>query len=116
MNAQVLAVLFFSWLVSSTCALLLTWYKVKPFVVYCVYAGIGLLTGWAFNWAYDTWGSARGWIMLAVCSLLCLQGAWVTTSVIPRWLAAKMLKPNSSGLSMPASRVAARTPRAGWTR
>ena len=87
MNAQVLAVLLLSWLLGATLAVILIWCKAKSRLVYCVYIGLGLLTGLAYDWAYGMSGSIPGWIMIGVCSLLWLQGAWLVASVIPRWLA-----------------------------
>jgi hypothetical protein len=86
MNAQVLAVLLLNWLIGATIAALLIWYKARPRFVYCIFIGVGLLTGCAYNWAFGMSGSGLGWIMLAVCSLLWLQGAWLVTSVLPRWI------------------------------
>jgi hypothetical protein len=93
MNAHVTAVLLLSWMIGSTIAGLLVWCKAKRPLVYCVFIGVGLLTGVAYNWAYGMAGSAVGWIILGLCSLLWLQGAWVVTSLIPRWLAAGKVQP-----------------------
>ena len=57
MNAQVLAVLLLSWLLGATLAVILIWCKAKPRLVYCVYIGLGLLTGLAYDWAYGMSGS-----------------------------------------------------------
>lgn len=93
MNAQVLAVLLLSWVIGSTIAGLLIWCRARPPLVYCIYVGVGLLTGLAYNWAFDMSGSGPGWIMLGVCSLLWLPGAWVVTSVAPRWIAPARAQP-----------------------
>jgi hypothetical protein len=87
MNAQVLVVLLLSWLTGATIAAILICCKAKPGLVYCVYIGLGLLTGLAYDWAYGMSGSTLGWVMIGVCSLLWLQGAWLVASVIPRWIA-----------------------------
>jgi hypothetical protein len=86
MNAQVMAVFLLSWMIGSAVAGVLIWCRARSRLVYCVFIGMGLLTGSAYNWAFGIAGSAAGWIMLGLCSLLWLQGAWVVTSVIPRWI------------------------------
>ena len=86
MNAQVLFVLILSWLLSSATAGLLIWYNARPRLVYAIFIGVGLLSGCAYDWAYGMGGSSAGWLMLAVCPLLWLQGAWLVTH-LPRWIA-----------------------------
>ncbi len=87
MNTQVLSVLILSWLISSIIAGMLIWYNAGPRLVYAVFIAVGLLSGCAYDWAFGMGGSSAGWLMLAVCPLLWLQGAWLVTRVLPRWFA-----------------------------
>jgi hypothetical protein len=93
MNAQVLFILIFSWLVGSVTAGLLIWYNARPRLVYAIFIGFGLLSGCAYDWAYGMEGSSAGWLMLVVCPLLWLQGAWLVTRVLPRWFAPASPRP-----------------------
>ena len=86
MNAHVLAVLIMSWLIGSAIAGLLLWHGAGPRLVYPIFMGVGLLTGSAYDWVYGIGGSTAGWLMLVVCPLLWLQGAWLVTH-LPRWIA-----------------------------
>jgi hypothetical protein len=85
MNTQVLSVLILSWLIGSVTAGLLIWYNAGPRLVYTIFIGLGLLSGCAYDWVYGMGGSSAGWLMLVVCPLLWLQGAWLVTRVLPRW-------------------------------
>lgn len=87
MNTQVLFVLILTWLVGSVMAGLLIWFNARPRLVYAVFIAVGLLSGGAYDWAYGMGGSSVGWLMLVVCPLLWLQGAWLVTRVLPRWFA-----------------------------
>lgn len=87
MNVQVLFVLISSWLLGSLTAGLLIWCNARPRLVYTIFVAVGLLTGGAYDWAYGITGSSAGWLMLAVCTLLWLLGAWLVTRVLPRWFA-----------------------------
>ena len=71
-----------SWLVGSVTAGLLIWYNARPRLVYAIFIGFGLLSGCAYDWAYGMEGSSAGWLMLVVCPLLWLQGAWLVTRVL----------------------------------
>jgi hypothetical protein len=87
MNAQVLFVLVLSWLLGSAIAGLLLWYSAGPRLVYPIFVGVGLLTGGAYDWVYGVGGSSISWLMLIICTLLWLQGAWLVTRVLPHWFA-----------------------------
>ncbi len=87
MNTQVLSILILSWLIGSVAAGLLIWYNARPRLVYAIFIGLGLISGCAYDWVYGMGGSSAGWLMLVVCPLLWLQGAWLVTRVLPRWLA-----------------------------
>ena len=94
MNTQVLFVLILTWLVGSVTAGLLIWYNARPRLVYAVFIAVGLLSGGAYDWAYGMGGSSVGWLMLVVCPLLWLQGAWLVTRVLPRWFAPAPPRPS----------------------
>jgi hypothetical protein len=85
MNAQVFGILLSSWLAGAVLAGVLIWRRAAPPVVYGTFGAIGLLSGCAYNWAYGMAVPGPGWVMLGVCSLLWLQGAWVVTRLrLPR--------------------------------
>ena len=93
MNTQVLFILILSWLVGSVTAGLLIWYNARPRLVYAIFIGFGLLSGCAYDWAYGMGGASMGWLMLVVCPLLWLQGAWLVIRVLPRWFAPSPARP-----------------------
>jgi hypothetical protein len=85
MNVHLFGILLASSLLGATLAGALIWRRATPRLIYGAFAVFGLISGCAYNWAYGMAVPGPGFMMLGVCSLLWLQGAWlVTRLLLPR--------------------------------